>query len=250
MTAILRLALASVLLSACSVPVAVDEPEAVEENSEAVSACGRVKYDAALAHYKNAVAWSKDRLAKGVCNSDNGYQWSIADEASRAVMTCGEFRSILRNSPWAAPVRTVLGPSLTLRSLTGELLVIRDSSFQNWTGTEALFARGLTFWARGEGAYGPSIRIEFRANGKATWNELYEAPGTFDISMRATAATYTISKTTESGKRTIKVTHAGKTDVYTLRVENPLVSTDAPVFTLDPSTSTKKLYSLVGECDA
>lgn len=251
MSALLRLALASVLLSACTVPVPVDEdPAVVEDNAEAVSACGQVKYDAALAHYKNAVAWSKERLAKGVCNTENGYQWGIADAASRAVMTCGEFRSILRNSPWAAPVRTVLGPSLTLRSLTGELLVIRDSSWQNWSGTEALFARGLTFWARAEGAYGPAVRIEFRALGKATWNELYEEPGTFNITMRATAATYTISKTTESGKRTVKVTHGGKTDVYNLRVENPLLSTDAPIFTLDPTTSTKKLYSLVSECDA
>lgn len=249
MSAIFRIAIASALLSACAAPQGIDE-DAVEENAEAVSACGRVKYDAALAHYKNAVAWSKDRLAKGVCNSDNGFMWSIADEASRAVMTCGDFRTILRTSPWAAPVRTVLAPSMTLRSLTGELLVIRDSSFQNWSGVDAIFTRGLTFWARGEGAYGSSIRIDFRASGKATWNELHLDPVTGDITMRATAATYTLTKTTESGKRTVKVIHNGRTDVYTLRVENPLLSTDAPVFTLDPSTSTKKLYSLVGECDA
>jgi hypothetical protein len=213
-----------------------------------VSSCGTAKYNAALAHYKNAVAWSRDRLAKGVCSSEYGYQWGIADEASKAVMTCGEFRNIIKTSPWAAPIRTVLGSSLTLRSLTGELLVIRDSSWQNWTGVDAHFAKGISFWARAEGAYGSAVRIDFKANGKATWGELVMTDT--DVSWRSTAATYSIAKTSERGKRTLKVTHNGKTESYTLGVENPFVSTDAPVFVLEPSTATKKLYSLVSECDA
>ncbi|MDB4934698.1 MAG: hypothetical protein JWP87_1670 [Labilithrix sp.] len=231
------------------------EAESVDQNEEALTACGATKYNEALAHYKNAVAWSKDRNANGVCNSDNGFLWSIADEASRAVMTCGEFRSVIRTSPWAAPLRTALAPSLTLRSLTGELLVIKNSSYANWTGAEKLFQSGISFWARAEGAYGSKVRIDFAANGKATWGELVMNDVTGDITWSSTSATYSITKANarESGVRTVTVVHAGKTQKFTLGVENPVEYGAAPLFTLQPTTTTSttpKLYSLVSECDA
>lgn len=240
---------------ACAAPTAAPEGEEVEQSEDALTACGAAKYSAALAHYKNAVAWSKDRNANGVCNSDHGFQWSIADEASRAVISCGQFRNVLRTSPWAAPVRTALGPSLTLRSLTGELLVIKSSPWANWTGTERFFQSGLSFWARAEGAYGSKVRIDFRASGQATWGELVYSEVTGDITWGSTPATYTIAKTAgrESGVRVITMNHGGKTETLTLGVENGLQYQDAPVFTLQPQGSgstTPKLYSLVSECDA
>lgn len=252
MAALLRILLASAVLSGCSVAAPAEGDGEVEDHAEAVSSCGTANYNAALAHYRNAVAWSKDRLARGVCESEYGYQWGIADEASRAVMTCGEFRNILRTSVWAAPVRTVLATSLTLRSLTGELKVIRDSSFQNWSGAETFFPKGISFWARAEGAYGSAVRIDFRASGKATWGQHEYNATTGDITWGSSPATYTISKATESGKRTVKVTHHGRTEVYTLRVENGWRYNDAPIFALEPAASSKmpKLYSLVSECDA
>jgi hypothetical protein len=208
-----------------------------------------------LGHYENAVAWSKDRIAHGVCNSDNGFQWSIADEASRAVMTCGDFRGVIRTSPWAAPLRQALAPSLTLRSLSGELLVIKSSSWANWTGADKSFQSGLSFWARAEGAYGSKVRIDFAANGKATWGELVMNDVTGDITWSSTSATYSIAKAggRESGVRTVTVVHGGKTQKLTLGVENPLEYNAAPIFTLTPlgtAPTTPKLYSLVSECDA
>jgi hypothetical protein len=243
-------------IAACAAPSS--EPadgEEVEQTEDALTACGAAKYNQALAHYKNAVQWSKDRNANGVCNTEHGYQWGIADEASRAVMTCGELRNVIRTSPWAAPLRTALGPSLTLRSLSGELLVIKDSSWANWTGTERFFQSGLSFWARAEGAYGSKVRIDFRADGKATWGELVYNDVTGDITWGSTAATYTITKANgrESGVRTITVKHAGKTDKFSLGVENPGAYEAAPVFILQPqgaATTAPKLYSLVSECDA
>lgn len=239
-----------VAAAGCSAPGSDEE---VESNEAALVSCGSANYNEALAHYKNAVAWSKDRLANGVCNSENGFFWEIANEASRAVMTCGAFRETIKTSPWAAPVRTVLAPSLTLRSLTGELAVIKDSSFQNWTGTEAHFEKGLTFWAHAQGAYGPPVRIEFAAGGKATWGYLHHDKATDDITFRTEPATYTITKPAGAkGKRTIKVVHGGVTETFTLAVENGWQYKDAPVFTLVPATGTNvpQLYSLVTECDA
>ncbi len=239
----------------CAAPATdAAEAEQVEHSEEALTACGAAKYNEALAHYKNAVAWSKDRNAHGVCNTENGYQWGIADEASRAVMTCGEFRTVIRTSPWAAPLRQALAPSLTLRSLSGELLVIKDSSWANWTGADRFFQSGLSFWARAEGAYGSRVRIDFAANGTATYGELVMNDVTGDVTWSSTAATYSIAKAygRESGVRTITVVHAGKTEKLTLGVENPLEYKAAPIFTLQPigTTTTPKLYSLVSECDA
>lgn len=246
----------SLTAAACAAPSSEGaEGEVTEQSEEALSACGATKYAEALAHYKNAVQWSKDRNANGVCNTDNGFQWGIADEASRAVMTCGEFRNVIRTSPWAAPLRTALAPSLTLRSLSGELLVIKDSSWANWSGVDRFFAGGISFWARAEGAYGSKVRIDFRADGKATWGELVYDEVTGDITWGSSAATYTITKANgrESGVRTVTVKHGGKTEKLTLGVENAAAYEDAPVFVLQPqgtSTTAPKLYSLVSECDA
>lgn len=242
------------LSSGCALTPEANGASHVESSEEELVSCDAAKYNEALAHYKNAVAWSKDRNAKGVCGSAYGLLWPIADEASRAVMTCGAFRETIKTSPWAEPLRIALGPSLTLRSLTGELLVIKDSPYQNWNGSERFFDQGLSFWARAEGAYGPAVRIDFRAGGEATYGYLHYDEPTGDITWQTTPATYSVTKIDERavGKRRVVVEHGGVTDTFTLGVDDPLEYSAAPIFTLTPDEGSKapKLFSLVSECDA
>lgn len=255
---LISLLLASLLSFTSMACTGADEPAPVDDaglaaNEEELSSCGSAKYAEALAHYKNAVAWSKDRLARGVCESDNGLQWQIADEASRAVMTCDHFRSILRTSVYAAPVRQALAPSLTLRSLSGELSVIRDSSWQNWTGVESFFSKGLTFWSLGE--LGPLVRLEFQAGGKAVWNEQLFDAATSAVTWKQTQATYTIVKTgKDKDLRKVIVVHEGQTENLTLKVKNPAETSGAPLFVLEspatPEGAIFRLQSLIGECEA
>lgn len=240
--------------------------------------CGDA-YGEALGYYVRAVDASKDRLNHGVCESETGFLWDIADDASRAVMTCGAFRTVIRTSPWAAPLREVLGESLTLRSLTGELLVIKDSIWQNWRGVEEFFEEGLTFWARSEGAYGYSVEVRFGPGGwscnssamtdqgsyyegQAVWGEHTYDEETGEVGWRTIPATYVITKHagTESGHRMVTVTREDKTDGFLLKVENfmyfpeyPLPWKNAPIFVLEPvgeESASPKVYSLVTECDA
>lgn len=242
-----------VAFAACGPDLAeVVDGDDVSPNQGALSTCSKASYAEALTHYQTAVTWSKERLALGVCESRNGFQWEIANEASRAVMTCADFRATIRTSVWAAPLRKVLGPSLTLRSLTGELLVIKPGSFENWTGVDAFFPKGLSFWARAQGAYGPAVRIDFAANGQATWGELVFNQTTGDITWSSMKATYSMTSSKASAPRVVSVTHAGKTVQFALTVQSQAGYRDAPVFVLVPvrSGAAPELLSLVRECDA
>jgi hypothetical protein len=248
-------------LPACTAATDEGEPEPGETES-ALTTCGSVRYAEALGHYKAAVAGAKGRLAQGACESNNGLLWPIADQASQAVMSCGEFRNIIRTSPWAAPLRTALAPSLTLPSLTGELSVIKDSDFQNWTGVDRFFSRGgLKFHAHPQGAYGSAVTVEFRTGGKAVWGEQTYEASTGNIGWREISATFTITKSNgrESGPRLVTVTRAGKTERFALSVRNPINYKNAPVFVLVPlgtgsvlgqGANAPELLSLVSECDA
>ena len=229
------------------------EDELMQDTSAVTSStCTSAQYNQALVHYKNAVAWSKERNSMGICEWQNGYMTQIADEASRAVMTCGDFRKTIRTSPWAAPIRQALSISLNLRSFTGELAVIRDSQFQSWKGVETMFA-GTSFWAFAQGVYGPPVRIDFAANGVATYGKLVHDPVTDDISFVKEAATYTVQSIDGSvgGKRVVRVTHGGEVEEYDLGVQNPYEYKDAPLFFLKSRTeNSPTLYSLYSECDA
>ena len=232
------------------------------ESESALASCGSAQHAEALVHYKAAVVGSKARLSTGACGSDDGLLWSIGNHASRAVMTCPQFRNILRTSPYAAPVRTALAPSLSLRSLTGELSVIKDSDFQNWTGVDAFFSRGgLKFSARPQGAYGSAVAVEIRANGQAVWGEQVYNATTGEITWRELPATYTITRSSgrDSGPRLVTVTRDGKTEKFALSVRNPVQYKDAPIFVLVPlgtgsvlgeGAKAPELISLVSECDA
>ncbi|MFO0642336.1 MAG: hypothetical protein U0183_24120 [Polyangiaceae bacterium] len=247
----------------CAAETASEAPteEEAGESQEALSTCGSAKYGEALVHYKAAVKAAQSRLREGVCQSEDGFLESIADHASRAVMTCGAFRSVIRTSPWAAPVRTTLARTLTLRSLTGELSVIRDSDYQNWTGVEAFFAKGLTFSARPVGAYGSPVIVELEANGRAVWREQVYDAKTGEISMRAVPARYTVASSSgrASGPRLVTIVHAGVTEKFALGVRNPASYKDAPDFVLSPlgngavlgeGAKAPELYAIVSECDA
>ena len=130
-----------------------------------------------------------------------------------------------------------------------------SSSWQNWNGVDAQLKKGLSFWARAEGAYGARVRIDFAANGVATYNELVMDAVTGDVSLAHVAATYSITKngTASSSRRTVHVTRGGATESFTLGVENPIEYEGAPIFVLEPvgtAATSPKLYSLVSECDA
>src|SRR4051794_33177269 len=51
---------------------ASSESDEVASAGAALSSCPPANYEAALAHYKNAVAWSNDRLEHGACETENG----------------------------------------------------------------------------------------------------------------------------------------------------------------------------------
>ncbi len=238
-------------LTGCAAEESTEDGVTTQEESDLTASCG-ARYGEALEHYKTAVAWSKERLASGTCEWENGYLWQIADEASRAVMTCDAFRKTIKTSPWAEPLRRALSPSLNLRSYTGELLVIRDSQFQNWTGVEG-YLSGTSFWARAEGAFGPAVRIDFYAEGQATFGHLVFDDGTGNVDWQSDDATYTVESIngSASGKRILRITRGTLINEYELGVENPASYNDAPLFKLSPlDAHGTPLYSLVSECDA
>jgi hypothetical protein len=249
------------VMSACGEPATADSAEASSgasaEETAALSSCTKVAYHEALGHYRAAVDASNERLAKGVCASSTGFLRSIANDASRAVMTCPEFRGVIRTSPWAAPLRTALGATLNLRSLTGELLVAKDSPYANWAGVERFLTDGgLTFWARAQGAYGSRVIVDFRANGAARWKELVFDARTQVISLKESSATFTVTRpgTRSTGPVKVTITHDGKTERFSLGVRDALNYRDASMFVLTPSRLTEdgtpELFSLVSECDA
>ncbi len=257
---VLLLALGAAPLSGCAPGVEVEGGDEVDGLEQALTGCGE-SWGEAFVHYRSAVDASKERLRHGPCGSRTGLLWEIAHEASRAVMTCGEFRTVIRTSPWAEPLREVLAPSLTLRSLTGELLVIKDSEWQNWTGVELFFEEGLTFWARAAGAYGSPVRVDFAAGGEATWGELTFDEVTGEIGWRTIPATYRVEQLSgrPAGPRLVTVTREGVTDDFALGVLDAASWRDAPLFVLEPlgagevlgeGATAPPLYSLVAECDA
>jgi hypothetical protein len=247
---------------------ATTDEEAAEqgEGQAATASCSADKYQEAFVHYRKATYGAKARLdgvsaCEGEGTAADGtkyplYLTSIADEASAAVMICGTFRETIKTSPYAEPIRKLLGDSLTLDSLTGQLLVIRDSQFQNWTGVEALLP-GTSLWTPGQGAGNWHSRIDFKANGQANYYRIDATNSEPWFKETNVAATYTVEKTgADKDPRRIIVKHGGVTETLNLGVQNPSSDqswTVAPEFKACPANAEPWdcYYSLgPGECDA
>lgn len=232
-----------------SEPVAAEETEQGVDELNASASCG-AKYGQALVHYKKAVKLAKEPYAKGHCGDVDG-EGSIEDEAATAVMLCPAFKEVIKNSPWAAPIRDVLADMLTLRSLTGELLVLRNTEFQNWSNVEQ-FLPGTVMWANGAwGLYWMQDEIRFEANGKAVHVHYGEGPSEKEyVKEETTPATYRVEKTgAEKDKRKVTVSWGGKTEKFDLVVQDtePGDFKSAPVFSLRHSDPAKS-FSTMKDC--
>lgn len=231
--------------SESSVETAASADEAdLTAGAAAQQACGAT-FAPALEEYKKAVAMAKSYQTEGACNGsledEDVARMEMADHATAAVMKCPAFKDVIRTSPYAEPIRGVLEKSLTLKALTGELLVLRDSSFQNWRNIEALLP-GLEMTSPPQGAAGWHYTLRFEAGGQAklsTWGFLpghessdYEV-GEFDHH----SATYSVQRLGgEKDPRTITlVRDDGKTITLRLQVEpSGSEPTAAPNFKLLP----------------
>jgi hypothetical protein len=239
--------------------------DTLEEGGQAVTAaCEPAKYEEAFGHYRKAVYGAKARQNNAqVCDEEGGaaangteyslYLASILDEASAAVMICGQFRDVIKNSPYAEPLRKEIGDSLTLKSLTGELLVIRDSQWQNWSNVEA-FLPGTTMWSPAHHGY--DATIAFQANGKAKVTKLEWLDAEPYYKWTESDATYTVVKAgADRDKRKVKVTHDGVTETFDLKVFTWDTEswTAAPLFELAPENTAdpyheESFISTYGEC--
>jgi hypothetical protein len=163
-------------------------------------------------------------------------------------MLCPAFKDVIRNSKWAAPIRDVLADLITLRSLTGELLVLRNSEFQDWSNVER-YLPGTLMWAEAAwGSYWMQDELRFLPDGQAVHVHYTEASGQAAASgeylaEEKTPATYRIEKTgDEKGNRRVTVAWGHNAETFDLVVKDtaPGDFTSAPVFALrhkDPAKS-------------
>ena len=222
------------------------------ESASAATTCAR--YSEAKPHYQKAVRGAEDRLAGKYCD-DGTFLEEIASEATTAVMICPELKSTIKNDSAAKPIRDVLADSLTLHSLTGELLVLRDSELQDWSGVEELLV-GKTFQTEPDGGFGQYTGFKLGADGKATYitTELLDQEPW--VTRPESPATYTVQRTGDArAPRKVIITYAGQTVEFDLRVIPSSDDTAPAVFQLvppgqDPSELWKTFNSIVGECSA
>ena len=240
-------AVSALALTACNGQIVADDGDAVGQALR--TQCSEPAYAAASAAYGRAVAWASARLSEGVCESEHGMLWGIADETAAAISACEDFRPLVRSAHSAAPLHAALDRSLTMASLSGELRAGSASITADWSGVEALIAKGVTFWARAQGAYGSQIVIDFVGVDRIAITRLVDLDN--EIVQEKLDGTYAIERAagTEAGSRIVHVTFEGTTTDYVLDVQMP--AGKAPVFLLTPTASdAPALYSLVGECDA
>ena len=241
-------------------PDTTDDDAVVGDDAEvraAQATCTPEKYNEAFGHYRKAVYGAKDRLRGEICGEEDTFLWSIAGQAAASVMTCAAFKDVIKTSPYAEPLRTVLADSLTLKSLTGELLVLRDSQWANWSGVERLLP-GTSFSTEPQGAMGWHTTIKLGANGAATYVTMEELDAEPWVKFHESPARYRVEKTgAEKDPRRVVIEHDGKTEVFQLRVADTEQGnfSSAPVFQLvppgaNPSHLWETFNSLVGECDA
>jgi hypothetical protein len=255
----LLLASSLATVTGCGGQIAADAADDSDSDSAALAQCGARNYREAVVHYERAIAGAKRRLTSSACDGDESTLWGIATEASYAIMTCGDVKAKIRTEAKAAPLRQALAVTLTGRALSGELLVLRDSRWQNWTGVES-FLPGTSFWMEAPGAYGPPIHLAFGQGGQAVLDvqEVVAVSDTeSDIRVATRRGSYSVERLGSAAeKRRIVVRYEdGRVDTYLLSVRDPLDPKDAPLFVLEPvaagqDESGATLASLVGECDA
>jgi hypothetical protein len=239
------LALSSLAVGCAAEPTSDDAAAADEQDLSAAgqaakASCGPT-FAPAFAHYKQAVRLAKAHLAaEFACEALEGEAatpGSIADPAAAAVLTCPGFKEVIKTSPFAAPIRKVLERNLGLRALTGELLVLRDSEFQNWSGVEGMLP-GTEFSTVPEGVAGLRASLELEANGVAKFTTIDNGPPPTFITRKTIAGTYTVEKTGgDRDPRTITIQRAdGKTAKFRLDIDKLRANNfeSAPDFMITP----------------
>lgn len=222
-----RLLLGALVVAGCSSESDLQSADDVEF----IAKCEASDHELASQHYQRAIEGALERRSSGPCASPATHLRAIADHAASAVIKCPEFKQLIKSSSAAAPLREALSSSLTLRSLTDELRVIRDSQWQNWTSVERLLP-GTSMSTEPQGSVGAHDVIVFGPDGAATFVttalHVWESP-----------ATYTIEKTgTDKEPRRIVLTHEGQTRSFDLKIETPASDlTTAPLFRLVPSNA-------------
>ncbi len=212
-------AVVAVLSAACSAEVEpaapgsqVDESEADIVSSQKAS-CG-ASYTPALRQYELAVIAAKAVRARKVCepvtNPKDKQSVDATDEAVGellldAVAKCAAFREVYTKSPYAAPAREVLADSLLGDAVSGAL------DTKTFAGLDKALA--------GKTMFGPKpgvanlFEVSFAAGGKATFARYDWDKG----AMVSSAATWSVKT---GAKVEVSITEAGKTTVYTPKLEN------------------------------
>jgi hypothetical protein len=237
------LALLSMTTAACaasSVP-AEDDAAADDAALTAKTKCSQPAYDAAFAHYKSAVEHSKARLRGAVC--DDGTMLSdIAADLGAAVASCGQFKTVLAQSKWAAPARDALAGNLALPALDGRL----DADSLAGLG-ESL--PGTTVYGPAPGVYGNMSKITFQPGGAAIASSL-DVPDDGSAPRWKDAPARWSLGTAHGGAITVTITVGGEATAYTLKMERALAPYDhLPEFVLTPDAG-DAYRSLPSECEA
>lgn len=165
--------------------------------------CGEAKWNAAFAKYKAAVDGANRRVRGFSCSNASGaYRSEIVANASLAASTCKDFSSIVKNSPYAKSLRTVLSESIDYEAITGSL------SPATWSGLGPALAGGATFWDTDGGVYGNAAELTFEGPSKVTLHVTSED--------RTSVGTYRLGARAADGSMPITVTIDGRAKVYRL----------------------------------
>lgn len=211
-------ALAALSAVACTAEVDPTAGGAPVEESEAdivsgqKQSCG-ARYTPALRKYELAVIAAKAVRARKVCEpvtnpkdkqSVDATEEAVGELLQEAVETCAAFREVYTKSPYAAPAREVLADSLLGDVVSG---AVDGKTFA-----------GLDKALVGKTMFGPKpgvanlFEVSFAAGGKATFKRYDWDKG----DLVSTPATWSVKT---GSKVEVSITEAGKTTVYTPKLE-------------------------------
>jgi hypothetical protein len=161
----------------CAAPAEPEEDPAATEDavSNAQASCSAAQYSTAFASYEKAVDDAK-RYRRGE-RCDHGspekslYLRDIVGDLDAAVKACGQYREVIATSPWAEPVRELLGGTLDLAALTGKFQVRDESGKATWKGLDRALT-DVTIYGPAPGSFGNMSKITFHGYGMAQLDEL------------------------------------------------------------------------------